>query len=271
MGLQMVVLLKSVPDPRQWHKVTIDPSSKTLQKVGIPRVISPLDRNALEAAAMLKKEHGGQVTVMCMGAPGAKETVREALALGADQGIFLSGKEFGGADSLATARALAAALTKFGIPDIILCGAVSYYGSTGQVGPQVAQILGIHHFSAVRKLVYKGDLLQVETLSDGGILVAEGRLPLLLTVVREISTPRGLRLSETVKARKKEIREWAPKDLPVSPQELGLRGSGTEMMELLPPSKGREAEFLQGEGDALALAILEKIGMWAGRTGGTGK
>lgn len=270
MGLQMVVLLKSVPDPKQWHKVTIDPGSKTLQKEGIPRVISPLDRHALEAAAVLKKEHGGFITVMCMGSSGAKENLREALALGADQGIYLFGKAFGGADSLATARALAAALLKLGQPDIILCGAVSYYGSTGQVGPQVAELLGIHHFSAVRKLAYDKDVLRVEALSDGGIVVAEAPLPLLVTVVREINTPRGLRLSETVRARKKEIQEWSPADLAVSEDELGLKGSGTEMVELLPPPQGKDAEMLEGEGEALAFAIHEKIGVWACRKGGAG-
>ncbi|MBS4021611.1 MAG: electron transfer flavoprotein subunit beta/FixA family protein [Dethiobacter sp.] len=268
MSLRIAVLLKSVPDPKLWHRVTIDPVTRTLRKEGIPRVISPLDRNALEAAASLKEKHGGEVTVICMGSSGAKENLREALALGADRAVFLSGGTFGGADSLATARALSAALQKLGIPDLIFCGAVSYYGSTGQVGPQVAQMLGINHFSSARKFVYDGNMLTVESVTDGGVLVARGRLPLLLTVLREANKPRGLRLSETVKARRKEILEWSPADLPVSGAQLGLEGSGTRMIDLLPPTPGKDAEIIEGEPEVVAREILRKISVWTCGTGG---
>lgn len=259
MSLKIAVLLKSVPDPKQWHKVTIDPVTKAIRKSGIPRVISPLDRNALEAAATMKEKHGGEVTVICMGSAGAKETVREALSLGADRAVFLSDDAFGGADSLATARALAAALRKMDVPDLILCGAVSYYGSTGQVGPQVAQMLGINHFSGVRSLAFDGLTVRIEAFYDGGVVVAEAETPLLLAVLRDINKPRGIRLSETVKARKREILEWSPEDLNESPERFGLAGSGTRMVDLLPAPPGREATIIAGEPEETAKAVCDQI------------
>lgn len=259
MSLKIAVLVKSVPDPKQWHKVTIDPVTKTIRKEGVPRVISPLDRNALEAAAVLKEHYGGEVVALCMGSQSARETLRDALALGADRAVFLSDKVFGGADSLATARALAAALQKLGIPDLIFCGAFSYYGSTGQVGPQVAQLLGINHFSAVLSVEFDGSTVRVKTAVDGGLLLAESAPPLLLAVQRSINRPRGLRLSETVRSRRKEILEWSAKDLDVLPECLGLAGSGTRMVDLLPPPPGREAEILDGEPEEIINVLYRKI------------
>lgn len=259
MNLKLAVLIKSVPDPKQWHKVTIDPVTKTIRKTGIPRVISPLDRNALEAAVVLKEKHGGEVTAICMGSPGARETVRDVLALGADRAVFLSDKAFSGADSLATARALAAALQKLIVPDLIFCGAVSYYGSTGQVGPQVAQMLGVNHFSAVKSVEFDGRTVRVETATDGGVIVCEAEPPLLLAVVRDINKPRGIRLSETVKARKKEILDWTPDDLNVPPERFGLAGSGTRMIDLLPVPPGRAAQIIEGEPEEIAAAVCQQI------------
>ncbi|MGI6097385.1 MAG: electron transfer flavoprotein subunit beta/FixA family protein [Dethiobacteria bacterium] len=258
-SLKIAVCLKSVPDPKQWHKVTINPQTKTIQKEGIPRIISPLDRHALEAAVRLKEAHGGSVIVVCMGSPGARENIQEALALGADEAVFLSDRAFGGADSLATARALAAALKKLGLPGLIFCGAVSYYGSTGQVGPQIAQFLGINHFSAVRFLDYKGGKLYAEIVTDGGFALCEGKLPLLVTVRREINKPRGLRLSEAIKARKKKIWTWSSADLGLSSDQLGLKGSGIQMFDFLPLPEAQGAEILEGGPQEIAKEIAQKI------------
>lgn len=259
MPLNIAVLLKSVPDPRRWGEVSIDPVNKRLRKEGIPRVISPLDRHALEAAAQAKEFYGGVVTVFCMGAAGARETLKESLALGGDRGIFLSDKSFVGADSLATARVLAAALKKDGPYDLIFCGAVSYYGSTGQVGPQVAQLLGIPHLTHVNKIQWKEVSIRAEMLREKGILEAEAPFPLLLTVIRELNKPRPFRLSEAVKARKKELLEWGLKELDLKEEEVGLLGSGTAMVDLLPPSPTTGAEIWEGEPEELVQKFLRKI------------
>lgn len=257
--MEVAVCLKSVPDPRRWSEITIDPVRKTLKKDGIPRVISPLDRHALEEAARLKEQQGGRVTVICMGGAGAEETLREALALGGDRGIFLNHPSFAGADTLATARALAAALDRSGPYDFIFCGAASYYGSTGQVGPQVARLLGIPHLGHVSRFSLARGLVRAELDWEQGTAVVEAVPPLLLTVTRDINKPRGLRLSESVRAGRKELLRWGPAELGLDASRVGLSGAGTAMVDLRPAPRGQGAELLEGDPREIARHLAEKI------------
>ncbi|MEW6082530.1 MAG: electron transfer flavoprotein subunit beta/FixA family protein [Bacillota bacterium] len=259
MGLDVVVLVKSVPDPKMWHRITIDPARKTLRKEGIDRVISPLDRHALEAAARLKETYGGTVTALCMGSLPAEMNLKQALALGADQGVFLSDPAFSGADTLTTARPLAAAIRKIGQIDLVLSGSTSYYGSTGQVGPQVAAFLGMPYVGGVKALEMVDGSLHLEAQGDTAIMTIEAPLPVVVGVLKEVNTPRGLRLSDMVRARQKPLVKWGVGDLGLDHCEVGLVGAGTYMADLVPAPPGKTSTFIQGEPEELAQWIWDKV------------
>ena len=138
--MEIVVCVKQVPDTTE---VKIDPQTNTLIRQGVPSIVNPFDKNAVEAALQLKEKHGGKVTVISMGPPQAKEALKECVAMGADAAILISDRAFGGADTLATSYTLAAAIRKLGTYDVILCGKQAIDGDTAQVGPEVAEHLGI--------------------------------------------------------------------------------------------------------------------------------
>jgi len=139
--MQIIVCMKPVPDPKHWHKLTLDPETRTLIREGIPSTINPLDKNALEAALRLKEDQGGEVIVISMAPPEMKPVLREALAMGADHGILLSDRIFGGSDTLGTAYVLAEGIKSLDRYDIILCGNETIDGGTAQVSAQIAEFL----------------------------------------------------------------------------------------------------------------------------------
>src|SRR5690554_2370997 len=112
MDLKIVVCLKPIPDPEYYNQITIDPETKRVNRQGIPTVISPIDKHAVEEALKIKEQHGGKVIIMSMAPPDAKETIQEALAMGADEAYLLSDRKFGGADTLATSYVLAQGIEK---------------------------------------------------------------------------------------------------------------------------------------------------------------
>jgi electron transfer flavoprotein beta subunit len=134
--LDIVVCIKPVPDPKHWNKLSLDPETMLLKRGVIPAVINPLDRNAIEQAASIRAGSGGTISVVTMAPPDAQEQLAEAMAMGCDRAFLLSDAAFAGADTLATARTLAAAIRKIGRFDLVFCGAYSADGSTSQVGPR---------------------------------------------------------------------------------------------------------------------------------------
>lgn len=266
--LDIVVCLKSVPDPRRSGAVVLDPRTLTLHKGGVPRVISPLDKNALEEALRIKEERGGLVRVVSMGSPTALDNLREALALGADEVHFLSDPACAGADTLATARALAAVIRNLGRFDLILCGARSFYGSTGQVGPQLAQMLGIGHIGQVASLqLIAGDIVRAESRLEGASVTFQGQLPLLVSVTKEINSPRGISLPGILAARSKLLRTVTCAQLGLADDDVGLAGSATRMIRVTTPASSRGGRMLGGTaGDAVAALVgeLRRAGVLAG-------
>ncbi|MBU2699573.1 electron transfer flavoprotein alpha/beta subunit, partial [Sporomusaceae bacterium BoRhaA] len=151
--MEMVVCVKQVPDTTE---VKIDPVTNTLVRQGVPSIVNPFDKNALEAALQLKEKNGGKVTVVSMGPPQAKDALKECLAMGADEAYLVSDRAFGGADTLATSYTLAAALKKLGKFDLILCGKQAIDGDTAQVGPEMAEHLGIAQITCCSKFEVTG-------------------------------------------------------------------------------------------------------------------
>jgi electron transfer flavoprotein alpha/beta subunit len=258
--LNVVVCVKAVPDPKEADRIRIDPVTKTLTRVDVPLVLNPLDKNAMEAALQIKEQVGAEVTVVSMGPPAAAKIVRECLALGADQGLLLSDRAFGGADAYATAYTLAKCIQKMGMPDVILCGMASSDGSTEWVGPMVATFLGTPVVTMVREIVESdGTQWQVKASVENGCRLVRVNLPAVLTVTRELNAPRALSFSGIVKARKKELREWSIEKLGVEEERVGLKGSPTIVSQMAIRERKRQVEFITGTREEKVERLIQEL------------
>jgi len=257
--MNIVVCIKPVPDPARCDRLRLDPDTMLLRRDEVPSVINPLDRNALEAAVTLKARLKGRISVLCMAAPGAAEQLQEALALGCDRACLLTDAAFAGADTLATARVLAAAVRKLGRCDLILCGAYTADGSTGQVGPQLAELLGIPDLTFARSLEIKKRRLHAHCLREDGQAVCETDLPALVTLDQSANVPRLTPLSGIRPAAGRNISTWSASDLGLAPSRVGLAGSPTRMLNIFTPPVKRKGEMLQGSADEAAAQLLERL------------
>jgi electron transfer flavoprotein beta subunit len=245
--MKIVVCVKAVPDPTEADKIRIDPESKTLVRDNIDFAMNPLDKHALEAALQLKKKYGATITVLSMGPPIAGNIVREAMALGADQGILLSDRAFGGADAFATAFTLAKGIEKIGEFDTVFCGMASSDGATEWVGPQIATFLKIPVVTMVHEILDdSGDTWLVKSAWENGFRKVEIKLPALFTVVRGLNQPKNLSFSGIIKARKKEITTWSLAELAVAEEKVGQKGSPTIVGDFGTLETKREVEMLEG-------------------------
>ena len=258
--LNIVVCVKAVPDPKEACNIKIDPDTKTLMRCEVPFVVNPLDKNAMEAALMLKERGDAHVTVLSMGPPDAGNIVKECLALGADQGFLLSDPAFGGADAFATAFTLAKGIEKIDAYDVIFCGMASSDGSTEWVGPEIATFLNIPVVTMVKEIVEsEGEWWKVKASLENGYRLMRIRLPAVLTVTRELNTPRTLSFSGIIKARKKEISEWGVRELGVPAESLGLTGSPTVVSNLSATESKREVEMIDGTREEKAEQLVQKL------------
>ena len=258
--LNIVVCVKAVPDPKEACNIKIDPHTKTLLRCDVPLVVNPLDKNAIEAALQLKAQFDVHITVLSMGPPEAGNIVKECLALGADQGFLLCDPAFGGADAYATAFTLAKAIEKIGAYDVILCGMASSDGSTEWVGPEMAAMLNIPVVTMVKEIVEcDREQWKVKASLENGYRLMQVKLPAVFTVTRDLNTPRTLSFSGIIKARKKEITQWAVGDLEVPAEAVGLKGSPTIVSELSTTESKREAEMIAGTREEKADLLVQKL------------
>lgn len=256
----IVVCVKAVPDPKEACNIKIDPVTKTLMRCDVPLVINPLDKNAMEAALQLKEQRGAEITVISMGPPEAAPIVKECLALGADQGILLSDPAFAGADAYATAYTLARSIERVGTYDLVLCGMASSDGSTEWVGPEIGVFLGLPVVTMVKEIVdIDTDGWSVKSSFDTGYRLVRVKLPAVLTVTRELNTPRTLSFSGIIKARKKEISQWRLKDLGVSEDNVGLKGSPTIVSGITGRESKREVQVIGGTLEEKADFLVQKL------------
>lgn len=232
--MEIVICIKQVPDTTE---VKIDPATNTLIRQGVPSIVNPFDKNALEAGLQLKEKHGGKVTVITMGPSQAKDALKECLAMGADEAILISDRAFGGADTLATSYTLAAAIKKIGSYDLIICGKQAIDGDTAQVGPEIAEHLGIAQVTYAAKVDIDSHTAKVERENEDGYEVIEVKLPLLLSVVKSINEPRHPSVKGTMKANRAEIPVWTAADLLIDEQKIGLKGSPTQVKRIFSPSQ----------------------------------
>ena len=183
MSLKIVVLAKQVPDTRNVGPDAMTPQG-TVNRAALPAIFNPEDLNALEQALRLKDQNpGSTIHILTMGPPRATEVIREGLYRGTDGGYLLTDRAFAGADTLATSYALSMAIRKIGVPDLIIGGRQAIDGDTAQVGPQVAQKLGLNQITYVTSIdEIKDGQITVTRHIDGGVERVQAPLPLLLTV-----------------------------------------------------------------------------------------
>lgn len=253
MSLKIVVLAKQVPDTRNVGKDAMTPQG-TVNRAALPAIVNPDDLNALELALRLKEAHpGSTITMLTMGLPKAAEVLREGLYRGTDAGVLLTDRAMGGADSLATSYVLSQAIRKIGVPDVIVCGRQAIDGDTAQVGPQVAEKLGINQITYVEEVNGLCDnKITVTRRIDGGIEKVEAPLPLLLTVTGSAAPcrPRNAKLlmkykralapaeklaeglpyaEEYDKKPYLNLTQWGVADIEADLAQCGLSGSPTKV------------------------------------------
>ena len=193
MPLKMVVLIKQVPDTKNITAKAMNEDG-TVNRSALPSIFNPEDLNALEMALSVRDEHGGHITVLCMGPPSAAEQLRDALMRGADAAGFLTDRAYAVADTLATAYALTCAIRKIGDADLIFAGRQAIDGDTAQVGPQVAGALGVPQLTYVAEIIdVAAGHIQARRFIEGGYEIVQAQLPVLLTVVDEANEPRARR------------------------------------------------------------------------------
>ncbi|MFP3896601.1 MAG: electron transfer flavoprotein subunit beta/FixA family protein [Anaerolineales bacterium] len=247
--MHAIVCIKSVPDTTE---VRFDPETNTLRRDEVESIINPFDTYAIEEALRLREAHGGRVTVISMGPPKAEKELEEALAMGCDEAVLLSAREFAGADTWATAYTLAQGIRRLENYDLILCGKQAMDGDTGQVGPGIANQLGIPQLTYVfqiRRVDLGGGAIEVVRLLEEGREIVTSPTPALLTVVKDINQPRYPTLRLFRRARRTDIPVWGPEDLPdVKEDLLGLDGSPTQVVKVFtPPKRDGKIELLEGE------------------------
>lgn len=255
--MRIVVCIKQVPDSAE---VRINPETNTLIRDGVPSIINPYDMHALEAGLQIKEKAGGSVTALTMGPPQAETALKDALSLGVDHAVLLSDRAFAGSDTWATAYTLAKAIEYIGA-DIIICGKQAIDGDTAQVGPEIAEFLNIPHIAYIRKIDEVGDQrIVVQRLMDDGYDVVESTLPLLLTVVRELNVPRLPSLKGKMAAKKAEIRKLASADIGAEENNIGLKGSPTQVRNIFAPEVRKDRKMLEGTAEEKVDALVRELG-----------
>jgi electron transfer flavoprotein alpha/beta subunit len=256
--LKIIVCIKQVPDTTN---IRIDPETNTLIREGVESIINPFDEYALEEGIRLQEEYGGETSSLSMGPPQVENALRNTLSMGIQNAYLLCDRAFAGADTLATGYTLAAGIRKLGGADIILMGRQAIDGDTGQVGPGVAENLGIAHITDIKKIerVDENGTLIVQRAVEDGYVRLKTRLPVLLTVVKEINDPRLPSLKNKMLARKKEIKIWNKDDLEVDPDRLGLNGSPTWVTKIFTPPKSQRGMLFKGEKSEAVSALLQEL------------
>jgi electron transfer flavoprotein beta subunit len=244
--MKIIVLIKQVPDTTD---VKLDPKTGNLLRQGIESIINPDDRHAIEAAVSLKQALGDKVIAVSMGPPQAIDAISEAMGMGVDKGILLSDRAFAGADTWATSFTLGKAIEKIKEFDLVICGRQAIDGDTAQVGPQVADYLGLPQVSYVCEIekIEESAILVKRRLEDGFERI-RCAMPALLTVIGEINTPREPHVERLIDACKEraQIEVWNSADIGVQTREIGLEGSLTHVIKTFAPKFKRQGEMLEG-------------------------
>jgi electron transfer flavoprotein beta subunit len=258
--MKIVVCIKQVPDTTN---VRINPETNTLIREGVESICNPFDEYALEEALRIKERLDGQTTTtiaVTMGPPQADAVLRQALAMGIDEAILLSDRAFAGSDTWATSYALSKMIEKIGDVDLVLCGKQAIDGDTAQVGPGIAVHLGYPQITFVKKIEeVSAKKIRAERMMEEGYQVVESRLPVLLTVVKEINEPRLPSIRGKMRAKRAAITTWTAADLDVDHDNIGLKGSPTVVHKIYAPERKKDGRLLEGEPAEVAVEIVSEL------------
>ena len=257
--MKIIVCIKQVPDTSE---VKLDPKTNTLIRDGVPSIINPDDKSGIEAALKIKEQVGGTVTVVCMGPPPADVAIREALAMGCDDGVLISGREFGGSDTLATSTIIAAGLKTLDY-DLIITGRQAIDGDTAQVGPQIAEHLGLPQVSYAEDIqVESENSLIVKRQYEDRYQKVRIKTPCVITALTELAEPRYMSVGGTVDAYAKEVKVLGFEDLKdkLNPEHIGLKGSPTNVVQsFTKQAKGAGTVLKDVSADEAVKAIIAKL------------
>lgn len=255
--MNIIVCVKQVPNTTD---VRMDPATNTLIREGVESVINPFDYYAIEEGVRLKERFGGKVTVVTMGPPQAGNSLKEAVSLGCDEAVLLSDRKFSGSDTWATSYILSRAITKIGDFDIVLCGKQASDGDTAQVGPGISAHLDIPQITCVKKIEdIRGNAARMERMTEEGWDIMETPLPCLITVVKEINTPRMPSLKGMLRAKSLKTVLWSADDIEAAPSLIGLEGSPTRVVKIFTPEPRKGGEILDGSPEEVAKELVQLL------------
>lgn len=252
--MKIIVCVKQVPDTAE---VKIDPKTGTLIREGVPSILNPDDANALEEALRIKDGNKDvTVSVLSMGPPQADIMLRECLAMGADDAYLISDRAFAGSDTWATSNAISSAIRKIKDYDIVFAGRQAIDGDTAQVGPQISEKLDIPQITYVQDLKIKGNELTVQRQLEDGYEVIKVKMPVLLTAVKELNSPRYMAVDKIFEAYQKEVTIWNLDDLDINAGQVGLKASPTRVFKSFTPSPKGVGVMLEGLTDDIVEQLV---------------
>ncbi len=253
--MKIIVCIKQVPDTTE---IKINPVTGTLIRDGVPSIMNPDDKGGLELALELKEKNGAEVTVITMGPPQADLILREALAMGADRAILLTDRKFAGADTLATSHALAGALKCLEY-DLIVAGRQAIDGDTAQVGPQIAEHLGLPQVSYVAGFEVKDGAYIVKKETEEGYQLLQVEAPALITVLASGYKARYMNVKGIVEAYEKEVEIWGADKIDVNEQDIGLKGSPTKVHKAFTKGLKQAGEVFEVDSEEAVGIIVSKL------------
>jgi electron transfer flavoprotein beta subunit len=262
--MHTIVCIKQIIDPEiPADQFKLDPATKRQVRGGLALVISAYDQNALEVALQLREKHGGTVTALCLGEPGALAAVKTALGMGVDRGVLVSDPALLDSDPFGVAHILAQAVQKIGSPDLVLTGCVS--GDTGDkvVAPLLAEELGVPCVIFVSRVEWKDSTAVLRRMVEDGYEQVEGPVPLVASIISDDSNvPRYSKLKDIMAAAKKQVPTWTAKDLSLDSTTVGAAAARLQVREVSVPQRESRCELLEGDtpderAETLALRLRE--------------
>lgn len=255
--MNIIVCVKQVPGT---NEVKINKETNTIIRDSVEAIINPFDEYAIEEGVRIKEKTSGKVTVLSMGIPKVADLLRETIAVGVDEAVLLSDRAFAGADTLATSYALSMGIKKIGEYDLIICGKQATDGDTAQVGPSLAEKLGLPHTTYVRKIEEITDsYIRCQRMTDDGYEVVEMPLPAVITVVKEINEPRLPSIKGKLKAKKTEVKILTAEDIGADKDRCGLKGSPTQVIKTFVPEHNVVSEMIDGSAREQAKKLADKL------------
>ncbi|WP_094606058.1 Caffeyl-CoA reductase-Etf complex subunit CarD [Sporomusa silvacetica DSM 10669] len=256
--MNIIVCIKQVPGTSE---VEVDQETGVLKREGIDSKMNPYDLYAIETAIKMKEEKGAKISVVSMGPPQAAEIIREAYMMGADEGALISDRVFGGADVLATSYTISQGVQKFGLYDLIICGKQTTDGDTAQVGPELAEFLGIPHITNVKKIVeVKEHSIIVDMDMPHAVQTVEVNYPCLITVEKDINQPRLPSFKRKLATKNQAIPMYSFKDFTdQNENNYGINGSPTRVIRIFSPEANNDREMWKDTPDVLVDRLTNKL------------